>query len=257
MGVKGTEVAKEAAEMVLADDNFASIAHAVEEGRTVYDNIRKAILFILPTNGAEALILLAAIVLGRTMPITPVQILWINMITAVTLALSLAFEPPESNVMRRPPRDPREPILGPFLLWRLTYVSLIIVAGTFSLFVWERAQGMEIERARTVAVNALVVFEAFYLLNSRYLHAPVLNREGLVGNRYLLWAIGLVMVFQLFFTYAPPMQALFGTAAIDAAAWGLIILVGSSVFFLVELEKLLYCAWQKRRGVGERECGRR
>jgi magnesium-transporting ATPase (P-type) len=245
MGIKGTEVAKEAAEMVLADDNFASIAHAVEEGRTVYDNIRKAILFILPTNGAEALILLVAIVLGRTMPITPVQILWINMITAVTLALALAFEPPESDVMRRPPRDPREPILGPFLLWRLTYVSAIMVVGTFGLFVWERAQGMTIEQARTVAVNALVVFEAFYLLNSRYLHAPVLNRRGLLGNRYVLGAIGLVVVFQLFFTYAPPLQTLFGTAPIDALTWGVIVLVASSVFILVEVEKLLYCAWQR------------
>lgn len=232
--------------MVLADDNFAAIAHAVEEGRTVYDNIRKAILFILPTNGAEALILVVAIVLGRTLPITPVQILWINMITAVTLALALAFEPPESDVMRRPPRDPREPILGPFLLWRLAYVSAIMVVGTFALFAWERAQGMEIERARTVAVNALVVFEAFYLLNSRYLHAPVLNRQGLFGNRYALWAIALVILFQLLFTYTAPMQALFGTAPIDAATWGVIVLVGSSVFVLVEVEKLLYNLWQKR-----------
>jgi magnesium-transporting ATPase (P-type) len=257
MGIKGTEVAKEAAEMVLADDNFASIAHAVEEGRTVFDNIKKAILFILPTNGAEALILLFAIVLGRTLPITPVQILWINMITAVTLALALAFEPAESNVMRRPPRDPREPILGPFLLWRLTYVSVILVAGTFGLFVWERAQGAEIERARTVAVNTLVIFEAFYLLNSRYLHAPVVSRAGLFGNRYILWAIGLVVLFQLLFTYAPPMQTLFGTTDIDAATWGLIVLVASSVFILVELEKLLYCVWQRRRGSGESESGRR
>jgi magnesium-transporting ATPase (P-type) len=246
MGIKGTEVAKEAAEMVLADDNFASIAHAVEEGRTVFDNIKKAIIFILPTNGAEALILLVAIVLGRALPITPVQILWINMITAVTLALALAFEPPESNVMRRPPRNPREAILGPFLLWRLTYVSVILVAGTFGLFVWERTQGAEIEHARTVAVNTLVVFEAFYLLNSRYLHASVVNREGLSGNRYVLWAIGLVVLFQLLFTYAPPMQTLFGTTAIDAATWGRIVVVALSVFILVELEKLLYCAWQRR-----------
>ena len=246
MGIKGTEVSKEAAEMVLADDNFAAIVHAVEEGRTVYDNIRKAILFILPTNGAEALILLVAILLDRTLPITPVQILWINMITAVTLALALAFETPEHDVMRRPPRDPREPILSPFLIWRLAYVSSILVAGTFGLFLWVRAQGFEIEPARTVAVNTLVMFEAFYLLNSRYLHASVMNRRGLTGNRYTLWAIGVVIIFQLLFTYAAPMQALFGTAAIDAATWGLIVLVGSSVFFLVELEKLLYTLWQNR-----------
>lgn len=250
MGIKGTEVAKEAAEMVLTDDNFASIAHAVEEGRTVYDNIKKAILFILPTNGAEALIILVAIFLGRSLPITPVQILWVNMITAVTLALALAFEPPESNVMRRPPRDPGEAILGGFLLWRLLYVSLILVVGTFGLFLWERAQGMDIERARTVAVNTLVVFEAFYLLNSRYLHDTVLNREGLYGNRYVLWAIGLVVIFQLLFTYAPPMQTLFGTAPIDAVTWGIIVLVASSVFILVEIEKLIYGAWVRGKEKG-------
>ena len=247
MGIKGTEVAKEAAEMVLADDNFASIAHAVEEGRTVYDNIRKAILFILPTNGAEALIILCAILLGRTLPITPVQILWVNMITAVTLALALAFEPAEADVMQRPPRPPREPMLSPFLLWRLSYVSLILVAGTFGLFLWERAQGATIETARTVAVNTLVLFEAFYLLNSRYLHQTVLSRQGLFGSRYVLGAIGLILVFQLLFTYAPPLQLLFGTAALSAATWGLITLVASSVFILVEVEKLLYGAWQKRR----------
>jgi magnesium-transporting ATPase (P-type) len=250
MGIKGTEVAKEAAEMVLADDNFASIAHAVEEGRTVYDNIRKAVLFILPTNGAEALIIILAILAGRTMPITPVQILWINMITAVTLALSLAFEPAENDVMHRPPRDPREPILGSFLLWRLSYVSVILVVGTFGLFVLERAGGASIATARTVAVNTLVMFEAFYLLNSRYLHASVVSREGLCGNLGALWAIGLVLLFQLFFTYAPPLQILFGTAAIDAVSWGRIILVASTVYFLVELEKLVYAAWQRRGPAG-------
>ncbi|MBE0596418.1 MAG: HAD-IC family P-type ATPase, partial [Desulfuromonadales bacterium] len=250
MGIKGTEVAKEAAEMVLADDNFASIASAVEEGRTVYDNIRKAILFILPTNGAEALIILTAIALGRTLPITPVQILWINMITAVTLALALAFEPPESDVMRRPPRDPAEAILGPFLLWRLTYVSLILVVGTFGLFVYERAAGSSIETARTVAVNTLVLFEAFYLLNTRYLHASVINRQGLLGNRYVLWAIALVLLFQMLFTYLPPMQTLFGTAPLDLATWGRIVGIAASVFILVELEKLLYAAWLKRKGGG-------
>jgi magnesium-transporting ATPase (P-type) len=240
MGIKGTEVAKEAAEMVLTDDNFASIASAVEEGRTVYDNIRKAILFILPTNGAEAMIILVAIALGRSLPITPVQILWINMITAVTLALALAFEPPESDVMSRPPRDPREPILVPFLIWRLVYVSLILVAGTFGLFLLERESGADIQTARTVAVNTLVLFEAFYLLNSRYLHRSVLSREGLLGNRYVLLAIALVIVFQLLFTYAPPMQLLFDSVAMDAMAWLRVVLVSSTVFILVEAEKLIF-----------------
>lgn len=237
MGIKGTEVAKEAAEMVLADDNFASIAHAVEEGRTVYDNIKKAITFILPTNGGEAGIIIVAILAGFALPITPVQILWINMITAVTLALALAFEPPEPDVMERPPRDPDEPILSFFLIWRILFVSMILVIGTLGLFLWDRFHGASIEVARTVAVNTLVMFEVFYLLNTRYLHAPVLTRAGLSGNPYVYLAIGIVIAAQLMFTYAPFMQQLFGVASITVTDWFLIILVASSVFIIVELEK--------------------
>lgn len=238
MGRNGTEAAKEAAEMVLADDNFASISHAVEEGRTVYDNLKKAILFILPTNGGEALIILAAILLGfHQLPLTPVQILWVNMVTAVTLALSLAFEPPEQNVMRRPPRNAREPMLTKHLIWRIAFVSVILMSGTFGLYLWEMERGESIEHARTVAVNTLVMFEIFYLFNSRYITDPVLNRAGLIGNRYVLIAIGLLFIFQAAFTYLAPMQALFGTTAIDLVVWLRILIVASSVLFLVELEK--------------------
>jgi len=239
MGRTGTEVAKDAAEMVLADDRFSSIVHAVEEGRTVYDNLKKAILFILPTNGGEALILIAAIIMGRMLPITPVQILWVNMITAVTLALALAFEPPEDNVMQRQPRSPKEPILTPSLLWRIVFVSVILMVGTFSFFIWQRDQGVDIEYARTVAVNTLVLFEIFYLFNSRYISASILNKQGLFGNRYALIAIALLLMFQLAFTYLAPMQHLFGTVALDIATWGMIILVSSSVLFLVEFEKYI------------------
>jgi magnesium-transporting ATPase (P-type) len=137
MGVKGTEAAKEAAKMVLADDNFASIVHAVEEGRTIYDNLKKAILFILPTNGGEAGVVVTAILFGLTLPITPVQILWVNMITAVTLALALAFEPPEAAVMKRPPRDPQEPLLSGFLVWRIAFVALLLVISVVSLYLWK------------------------------------------------------------------------------------------------------------------------
>ena len=245
MGVKGTEAAKEAAEMVLVDDNFASIASAIEEGRTVYDNIRKSMLFILPTNGGEALTLIAAILFGTQLPVTPAQILWVNMITAVTLALSLAFEPSEPSVMRRPPRRADEPILSGYMAWRILLVAMVMVAGTFGLYVWEREAGASVETARTVAVNTLVVFEIFYLWNSRYMHAPVLNREGLFGNRYVLWAVGLVLFFQLVFTYTPPMQYLFRTVALDALSWLRIFLVGASVLFVVELEK-----WLVRRILG-------
>ena len=238
MGAGGTEVAKEAAEMVLTDDNFASIVRAVEEGRTVYDNLKKAILFILPTNGGEALVILGAILFGfHQLPLTPVQILWVNMITAVTLALALAFEPPERGVMRRRPRDAGEPLLSGWLLWRIAFVSLILMTGTFALFLWEMARGETIEHARTVAVNTLVMFEIFYLFSSRYISAPVLNREGLFGNRYVLLAVLLLVGFQLIFTYLGPVQSLFGTAAIGADVWLRIVLVASSVLFLVELEK--------------------
>ena len=239
MGLKGTEVAKEAAEMVLADDNFASIAHAVEEGRTVYDNIKKSILFVLPTNGGELVIIVAAIIMGTMLPITPAQILWINMITAVTLALTLAFEPPEQSVMLRPPRDPKEPLLSGFLIWRVCFVSLILVVGTFGLFLWERQHGTSIELARTIAVNTLVMFEIFYLFSARFLLAPSLTLDGLFGNRYSLYAIGLLIVFQLAFTYFGPMQTLFSTRAMSLETWLRVIMVASSVLFLVEIEKML------------------
>jgi magnesium-transporting ATPase (P-type) len=238
MGLSGTEVAKESAEMVLTDDNFATIVRAIEEGRTVYDNLRKAILFILPTNGGEALVILAAILLGlEHFPLTPVQILWVNMITAATLALSLAFEPGERALMRRPPRAPDEPMLGRLFLWRILFVSVILVGGTFGLFQFALVTGASVDQARTVAVNTLVVYEIFYLFNSRFILAPVLSRDGLFGNRYVLLAVGLLILFQLGFTYLPFMQQLFGTAAIGAQDWLLIVLVGSSVFWLVELEK--------------------
>jgi magnesium-transporting ATPase (P-type) len=246
MGRKGTEAAKEAAEMVLADDNFASIASAVEEGRAVYDNLKKSILFILPTNGGEALVLLAAILLGRTLPLTPAQILWVNMITAVTLALALAFEPIEPGVMRRPPRRADEPLLSRFLLWRLAFVSSILLAGVFGMFVAERAAGASVEQARTVAVNTLVTFEIFYLWSARHLLAPALSREGLLGSRPALLAIALVIGFQLAFTYAPPMQRLFQTVALELAVWGRIVGVASSVLVLVELEKFVL----RRRAAG-------
>ena len=238
MGRNGTEAAKEAAEMVLADDNFASISHAVEEGRTVYDNLKKAILFILPTNGGEALVIMAAIIMGfQQLPLTPVQILWVNMITAVTLALSLAFEPPEDNVMNRQPRHAGEPILNGHLLWRIVFVAFILMTGTFGLYIYEIEAGHSTEMARTVAVNTLVFFEIFYLFNSRYISDPVLSLKGFTGNRFVLIAIGVLIVFQLAFTYLPPMQTLFGTDSLPMEMWGRIILVSSSVLFLVEIEK--------------------
>jgi magnesium-transporting ATPase (P-type) len=244
MGIKGTEVAKEAAEMVLADDNFSSIAHAVEEGRRVYDNIQKSILFILPTNVAEAGVIISAIFLGLMLPITAVQILWINMITAVTLSLALTWEPAEGDVMRRPPRHPNESILSGFLLWRVGFVSLLAVGGAFGIFVWEREMGASIETARTVTVNTLVVFEVFYLLNARSLHSSVLSREGVLGNLYVPLAIGIVLLMQGLFTYTEVMQTLFHTTGISAWDWLRIFCVGLFIFLCVEFEKYLYRKFQ-------------
>ncbi len=240
MGIKGSEAAREAAAMVLADDNFASIAHAVEEGRTVYDNLRKAILYILPTSGGEALTVMAAVLLGLTLPLLPAQVLWVNMVTAVTLSLALAFEPAEPGVMRRPPRDPGAPILSGFLIWRVVFVSVLLLGGTFGHFLWMTHGGAEIELARTVAINALVMGEIAYLFNSRYILEPSFNRAGLLGSRAVLVAVGVLVLLQGLFTYAPPLQFLFGTAPLGAREWASLLAFGALLFALVELEKALF-----------------
>lgn len=253
MALKGTEAAKEASEMVLADDNFASVAAAVEEGRRVYDNLTKAITFILPTNGGEALTILAAILLGLTLPLTPVQVLWVNMVTAVTLGLALGFEPAAQGIMQRPPRERGSSILSPFLLWRVSFVSVVLVAGTFGHFLWLQDTGVDIEFARTAALNTLVMGQVFYLFNSRFLLDSVLSVKGLFGSRAVLIAVSTLVVLQLAFTYTTPMQALFGTAAIGFAEWVRILLFGLSLFLLVELEK----AWLRTRRVGKAKSGSR
>jgi len=248
MGMKGTEVAKEAAEMVLADDDFATIAHAVQEGRTVYDNIKKTILFILPTNGGEAGVVLLAILSGMTLPLTPVQILWVNMVTAVTLAFALSFEKAEPDVMSRAPRAAGEPILSRFMVWRIGFVSTLLAVGVVALFLWELARSDSLESARTVAVNALVMGEISYLFNCRYLLAPVRSWQDFTGNPYVLLTVALLVVIQLAFTYLPAMQTLFGVVALDAAAWGLILGFGVLLFVGVELEKNAIRRRQARRG---------
>jgi magnesium-transporting ATPase (P-type) len=239
MGEKGTEAAKEAADMVLADDNFASIERAVEEGRTVYANLKKTIVYLLPTNGGEALAVIAAVVMGMTLPITPVQILWVNMVTETTLSLALAFDPTEPAVMRRPPRDPREPLLSRYLVWRVSFVSVLLLAGVLGLFLWEMGRSGDLATARAAAVNALVMGEIVYLFNSRRLADSALNLDALLGNRIALIAVAVLVVLQLGFTYLTPMQALFGTGAMDGAAWGLVAAFGVAMFFVVEAEKAL------------------
>jgi magnesium-transporting ATPase (P-type) len=239
MGHKGTEAAKEASQMVLLDDNFASIVAAVHEGRTVYDNIQKVTAWTIPTNGGEALTVIAAILLGFTMPMSPVQILWINMILTVTLGLVLAFEPPEPNVMRRPPRPPNAGLLSPFLVWRVLFVSLIFVAGALAIFFYALGQGLGVDAARTMVVNTIVVLEIFYLFNVRYLHMTSFTWKGALGTPPVLIAIAVVAVAQFAFTYLPVMQGLFATKPVGFADGLLIIGVGILAMAILEAEKHL------------------
>ena len=239
MGIKGTEVTKEAAGMVLADDNFASITAAVKEGRTVYNNIEKAILFMLPTNVAQALVIMVAIFLGFTMPITAPQVLWVNMVTSVALGLVISFEPHELDVMSRPPRAVDRPILTGFGIWRVVFVGFALLAVTLWAFFWMKSHGASDQLARTVAVNMITIGQVFYLLNSRYLLDSSLSLRAHLGNKYLPLGIGAVVILQLLFTYAPPLQRLFDTEAIPLWVWPWLLLGGLVFFLLVEAEKLI------------------
>ncbi len=237
MGDKGTEAAKEAAEMVLTDDNFASIVAAVREGRTVYDNLTKVIAWTLPTNGGEAMTIILAILFGLTLPVTPVQILWINMITAVALGLTIAFEPTEPNAMRRPARPSNQGLISKRLLWRILFVSALMVAGSFGLYAWATARGLPVEEGRTMVVNALVAMEIFYLFSVRYVHGPSMTWQGVLGTRAVLIGVVTVLVAQLAFTYLPVMQTLFGTRPLAPADLAVITGIGVALLLIVELEK--------------------
>lgn len=239
MGRKGTEAAKEASEMVITDDNFASIVAAVKEGRTVYDNLKKAILFLLPINGGETLSLAIAILFDFLLPFTPVQILWVNMTSSVALGLALAFEPSEPNIMKRPPVPSHEPLLSRYLAWRTAFVSITFLLGVFGVFQWALWQGESIETARTMTVNTLVLLEIFYLFSSRYIHGPSLTWEGIQGTKPVLIAVGLVGILQLCFTYLPFIQLLFHTEPLPLSYGIGICLIGVLGFIIVEAEKLV------------------
>ena len=239
MGIKGTEVTKEAAGMILADDNFASIGAAVQEGRTVYNNIEKAILFLFPTNVAQALVIAVAILLGFTLPITAPQVLWVNMVTSVALGLVLCFEPHELDVMTRPPRAVDRPILTGFGIWRVIFVGLALLAVTLWAFFWMKSLNASDQLARTVAVNMITIGQIFYLLNSRYLLDSSLSLRAHLGNKYLPLGIGAVIILQLLFTYAPPLQVLFDNEAIPLWVWPRLFLGGLIFFLVVEAEKMI------------------
>jgi len=247
MGIKGTEAAKESAEMVLADDNFASIVDAVHEGRTVHDNIRKVIAWTLPTNGGEALIVIAAIAFGFTLPMSAVQILWVNLVTEVTLGLALAFEPPEPGVMRRPPRPRRAPLLSGFLLWRVALVTFLFLGAALGVFFWSLGRGGDLETARTLVVNTIVVLEIFYLFNVRFLHMGSITLRGMLGTPAVLIAIAVVTAAQFTFTYAPFMQRWFDTRPVSFTEGAVVIGIGVAMLLLLEGEKWLL----RRLGVAD------
>ncbi|QCU90904.1 cation-transporting P-type ATPase [Thiomicrorhabdus sediminis] len=247
MGQGGTEVAQEAADMILTDDNFATIEAAVEEGRNVFDNLVKFITWTLPTNAGEGLVIMTAIALNITLPITPVQILWINMTTALLLGMMLAFENKEPGIMSRKPRKPNAPIINGELFLRIITVSALILICAYALFYWALSHQYPIEVARTLAVNMFVFAELFYLFNCRSLRYSIF-RIGFFSNPWLLLGVVLMILVQLFFTYHPIMNHLFGSSPLNLLQWLAILLASLMIYAIVELEKRYR---YQREGLGQ------
>ena len=239
MGLKGSEAAKEAAEVVLADDNFASIAAAVEQGRTVYANIKKVVSWTLPTNAGEALTIIVAMLAGLPYPITPVQILWVNMITAVTLGMALAFEPTDKDTMKKPPRPRGQALIQPALVWQIMLVGSLFFLAVFSIYQYAIEAGHEVEYARTQAMNMLVGLEIFYLFFIRTMHRRSITLSGIRGTRVVWSAVGFVVIAQLAICYIPVLQTVFGTRAPDTTDNLLIVLTGIVMLIVLEMEKVI------------------
>jgi cation-transporting P-type ATPase F len=237
MGITGTDVSKEAADMVLTDDNFSTIKAAVEEGRGVFDNLTKFITWTLPTNGGEALVIMLAIFLGVSLPILPLQILWINMTTALLLGLTLAFEPNEPGIMVRQPRDPREPILNSALIFRIVLVSLLLLIGAFGLFEMELQSSGSEDLARTMAVNTFVFGEMFYLFNCRSLTRSFWQL-GIFSNVWLLGGMAVMTGLQALFTYAPVFNTIFQTRAMGIVHWAMVLGYSALISSIIGMEKL-------------------
>lgn len=238
MGVGGTEVAKEAADMVLTDDNFATIEAAVEEGRAVFDNLVKFIIWTLPTNVGQGLVILVAVFAGMTLPVTPVQILWINMTTALLLGLMLAFEGKELGIMERRPRQPDTPVLTHELVFRIGLVGLMLLIGAFSLFELALQHGKSLETARTVAVNMFIFGQLFYLFNCRSLRYSMF-KLGVFSNQWLIIGVTLMTLLQVLFVYSPLMNQLFGSAPITITEWVWILSASLIIYTVVGIEKWL------------------
>ena len=238
MGVIGTEVAKEASDVILTDDNFASIKAAVEEGRRILDTLIKFITWTLPTNFGEGLVILASIFTGLLMPILPVQILWINMATALTLGMMLIFEPKESDVMSRPPRKPHSPILTKDLIIQISIVSVCILISVYGLFNWAIDNGSTIEEARTIAVNTIVMIEIFYLFNCRSLTKSIF-KIGVFSNKLIFVGVTAMILFQMAFTYVPVMNEILQSAPIGLESWLQILAVSFGTFVIIEIKKII------------------
>ena len=237
MGMKGSEAAKEAADLVLADDNFASIAAAVREGRTVYDNLKKVITWTLPTNAGESMVIVLALLLGLALPITAVQILWINLITAITLGLALAFEPTETGTMARPPRARNAPILSGELIWHVVLVATLFLAAVFGVFTYAINKGYPLALSQTMAMNTLVVLEIFHLFFVRNIHSTSLTWAAAKGTRAIWSVVLMVTAAQVAVTYLTPLQFLLGTASVPVLDGLLIVGIGIAFFGLIEIEK--------------------
>jgi calcium-translocating P-type ATPase len=237
MGLKGSEAAKQAADLVLADDNFASIAAAVREGRTVYDNLKKVISWTLPTNAGEAMVIALALLAGLALPVTAVQILWINLITAITLGLALAFEPTEAGTMARPPRSRSAPILSGELVWHVVMVAVLFLAAVFGVFSYAIDRGYSLPLAQTMAMNTLVVLEIFHLFFIRNIHGASLTWDAAKGTKVVWTVVIVITAAQFAVTYLPPFQALLGTEPVPLADGLLIVAVGAAFFAMIEIEK--------------------
>ncbi|MDK3018385.1 cation-transporting P-type ATPase [Pseudodonghicola flavimaris] len=248
MGQKGSAAAKEAAELVLADDNFASIAAAVREGRTVYDNIKKVISWTLPTNGGEAITIIVALFAGMPLPITAVQILWVNLITAITLGIALAFERSEEGTMRRPPRPRDEPLLTGNLVWTILLVSFLCLVAVFGVYSYAHDQGYSEALSRTMAMNMLVVQEIFYLFFIRNIYGTSLTWQAVKGTPMVWASVLTVTAAQFAVTYLPPLQRVFGTEAVPFRDGVLIVAIGVVFFALIEIEKQMRLAFRARNG---------
>lgn len=238
MGISGTEVAIDAADMVLTDDNFASIEAAVEEGRGVLDNLTKFIVWTLPTNLGEALVILASISLATQLPLAPVQILWINMTTAICLGLMLAFEPKEPGIMDRPPIPSGKPLLTFPVIMRTLLVGTLIMLTSFLLFRFELAKGASLAQAQTVTTTVFIVLEAFYLFNCRSLRRSI-KEIGWFSNKWVYYGVFAMLILQLLFIHAPFMNALFHSAPIGLHSWLRILAAGLGLFIIVYIEKTI------------------